>query len=109
MANKPEVLLLILHVQNLIDPFVGNTIGLCQISNTHSCCMMGTDSSISEEFRWGLFGQRFQGHGVTDIQHAQDLLDCFLKGEECCAPTGIRTPVLALKGPRPRPLDDGGV
>ena len=23
------------------------------------------------------------------------------------APTGIRTPVLALKGPRPRPLDDG--
>lgn len=25
------------------------------------------------------------------------------------APTGIRTPVLALKGPRPSPLDDGGV
>ncbi len=25
------------------------------------------------------------------------------------APTGIRTPVLALKGPRPRPLDDGGM
>ena len=24
------------------------------------------------------------------------------------APTGIRTPVLALKGPRPGPLDDGG-
>ena len=24
------------------------------------------------------------------------------------APTGIRTPVLALKGPRPSPLDDGG-
>ena len=27
---------------------------------------------------------------------------------EGCAPTGIRTPVLALKGPRPGPLDDGG-
>ena len=26
----------------------------------------------------------------------------------CCAPTGIRTPVLALKGLRPSPLDDGG-
>ena len=25
------------------------------------------------------------------------------------APTGIRTPVVALKGPRPRPLDDGGL
>ena len=25
-----------------------------------------------------------------------------------CAPTGIRTPVLALKGLRPGPLDDGG-
>jgi hypothetical protein len=24
------------------------------------------------------------------------------------APTGIRTPVLGLKGPRPSPLDDGG-
>lgn len=24
------------------------------------------------------------------------------------APVGIRTPVLALKGPRPSPLDDGG-
>jgi hypothetical protein len=24
------------------------------------------------------------------------------------APTGIRTPVVALKGPRPSPLDDGG-
>jgi hypothetical protein len=24
------------------------------------------------------------------------------------APTGIRTPVLALKGLRPSPLDDGG-
>ena len=35
--------------------------------------------------------------------------------EECgsgwifvCAPTGIRTPVVALKGLRPSPLDDGG-
>ncbi len=26
-----------------------------------------------------------------------------------CASTEIRTPVLALKGPRPGPLDDGGV
>ena len=26
---------------------------------------------------------------------------------ECGVPTGIRTRVLALKGPRPRPLDDG--
>ncbi len=26
-----------------------------------------------------------------------------------CAPTGIRTPVLALKGLRPSPLDDGGI
>ena len=25
------------------------------------------------------------------------------------APKGTRTPVLALRGPRPRPLDDGGV
>ena len=25
-----------------------------------------------------------------------------------CAPTGIRTPVLTLKGSRPGPLDDGG-
>ena len=25
------------------------------------------------------------------------------------APTGIRTPVLALKGLRPGPLDDGGI
>jgi hypothetical protein len=25
-----------------------------------------------------------------------------------CAPVEIRTPVLALKGPRPGPLDDGG-
>lgn len=25
-----------------------------------------------------------------------------------CAPTGVRTPVLALRGPRPSPLDDGG-
>ena len=29
----------------------------------------------------------------------------FLKG---CAPTGSRTPVSALRGPRPGPLDDGG-
>ena len=27
---------------------------------------------------------------------------------EICAPTGIRTPVVALKGLRPSPLDDGG-
>ena len=26
-----------------------------------------------------------------------------------CAPMGIRTPVWALRGPRPGPLDDGGV
>ena len=26
-----------------------------------------------------------------------------------CAPTGIRTPVVALKGLRPSPLDDGGI
>jgi hypothetical protein len=26
-----------------------------------------------------------------------------------CAPTGIRTPVVALKGLRPSPLDDGGM
>ena len=26
-----------------------------------------------------------------------------------CAPVEIRTPVLALKGPRPGPLDDGGL
>lgn len=26
-----------------------------------------------------------------------------------CAPKEIRTPVLALKGPRPSPLDDGGM
>jgi hypothetical protein len=26
-----------------------------------------------------------------------------------CAPTGIRTPVVALKGLRPSPLDDGGL
>ena len=26
-----------------------------------------------------------------------------------CAPTEIRTPVLGLKGPRPGPLDDGGL
>jgi hypothetical protein len=25
------------------------------------------------------------------------------------APTGIRTPVVALKGLRPSPLDDGGI
>ena len=25
-----------------------------------------------------------------------------------CAPTGVRTPVLALRGPCPSPLDDGG-
>ncbi len=25
-----------------------------------------------------------------------------------CAPTGVRTPVSALRGPRPGPLDDGG-
>ena len=30
-------------------------------------------------------------------------LECFF-----CTPTGIRTPVLALKGLRPSPLDDGG-
>jgi hypothetical protein len=28
--------------------------------------------------------------------------------QRSCAPTGIRTPVLALKGLRPGPLDDGG-
>ncbi len=28
--------------------------------------------------------------------------------QSACAPTEIRTPVLALKGPRPGPLDDGG-
>ena len=26
-----------------------------------------------------------------------------------CAPKGIRTPVLGLKGLRPSPLDDGGI
>ena len=29
--------------------------------------------------------------------------------EPVCAPTGIRTLVLALKGLRPGPLDDGGL
>ena len=29
--------------------------------------------------------------------------------EFCCASTGIRTPVLTLKGSRPGPLDDGGI
>ena len=28
---------------------------------------------------------------------------------DSCAPMGIRTPVWALRGPRPGPLDDGGV
>jgi hypothetical protein len=28
---------------------------------------------------------------------------------DVCAPTGIRTPVVALKGLRPSPLDDGGI
>ena len=32
-----------------------------------------------------------------------------LRGYDECAPTGIRTPVLALRGPRPGPLDDGGI
>lgn len=38
-------------------------------------------------------------------------LSIFIKiVEQCyCAPTEIRTPVLALKGLRPGPLDDGGV
>jgi hypothetical protein len=30
-------------------------------------------------------------------------------GVSSCAPTGIRIPVLALRGPRPGPLDDGGL
>ncbi len=30
------------------------------------------------------------------------------KESNSCAPKGTRTPVLALRGPRPRPLDNGG-
>ncbi len=30
-------------------------------------------------------------------------------GDSTCAPTETRTPVLALRGPRPGPLDDGGM
>ncbi len=36
-------------------------------------------------------------------KHLESGVFCF------CAPTGIRTPVVALKGPRPSPLDDGGM
>ena len=35
--------------------------------------------------------------------HAQEKI-----GREFGAPKGIRIPVFALKGQRPRPLDDGG-
>jgi hypothetical protein len=31
-----------------------------------------------------------------------------IRGDTESAPKGIRTPVLALRGPRPGPLDDGG-
>src|SRR5882672_1324460 len=34
--------------------------------------------------------------------------DILLSISFACAPTGIRTPVLTLKGSRPGPLDDGG-
>ena len=36
------------------------------------------------------------------------LTDIFLDKLEKDAPKGTRTPVLALRGPRPRPLDNGG-
>ena len=45
-------------------------------------------------------------YGVCEpkIESKNTLSECFLNS----APTGIRTPVLALKGLRPSPLDDGG-
>ena len=49
---------------------------------------------------------RLDGCGIcyANAESKNTLLGCFLIG----APTGIRTPVLALKGLRPSPLDDGG-
>ena len=41
-----------------------------------------------------------------DKNHSTSSVGGFL---EICAPTGIRTPVVALKGLRPSPLDDGGI
>ena len=35
-------------------------------------------------------------------------MEFWLVLSDFCAPTEIRTPVLALKGLRPSPLDDGG-
>ena len=41
-----------------------------------------------------------------EVDEAEERRNC--GALECCAPTEIRTPVLALKGLRPGPLDDGG-
>lgn len=47
--------------------------------------------------------ERLQKKGASEINR---LRSNFLLCND--APTGIRIPVLALKGPRPSPLDDGG-
>lgn len=39
----------------------------------------------------------------------EDIKNRLLRSGDVCAPTGIRTPVVALKGLRPSPLDDGGM
>ena len=49
-------------------------------------------------------------HQSATIGHLEAEPACFAEGvsvSEGGVPTGIRTRVLALKGPRPRPLDDG--
>ena len=44
-------------------------------------------------------------NAMNDKNRSTSIVERFLK---TCAPTEIRTPVLALKGLRPSPLDDGG-
>ena len=48
--------------------------------------------------------ERYTGYGRVNTQNQRKYPPVFR-----CAPTGIRTPVLALKGLRPGPLDDGGI
>ncbi len=36
-------------------------------------------------------------------------INCMISLKKCGGPNGSRTRVLALRGPRPRPLDDGTI
>ena len=95
---------------NLSQVFAGQNVGVTQVGESHLARQL-------HALRFGIFRRR-DLPARTDRESVRPESVTYVLGMNChpCdrnrpkrfgVPNGIRTRVLALKGPRPRPLDDG--